>query len=157
MSKGGPLPTPPRSPASPKEALDPLLVEFSNLKAYSDMIRQQLEFATGVIAELALSKVALQEIKSREGKGETLLHIGGGNYIRTQLQDVKTVVVGVGAGVSIEKSLDDAITDIDGRTKLAQNQINSLQNQYLQIATRMEQLQAKIDQLYAQLEASGQA
>jgi prefoldin alpha subunit len=156
MSKGGPPPTS-KPPASPKEALDPLLVEFSNLKAYCDVIRQQIEFAAGVIAELALSKAALQEIKSREGKGETLIHIGGGNYVRTQLQDVKTVVVGVGAGVSIEKSLDDAITDIDGRTKLAQEQINSLQNQYLQIATRMEQLQTKIDQLYAQLEASGQA
>jgi len=157
MSKGGPSPIPPKSPASPKEALDPLLVEFSNLKAYSDVIRQQIEFVTGVLAELALSKAALQEIKSREGKGETLIHIGGGNYIRTQLQDVKTVVVGVGAGVSIEKSLADAISDIDGRTKLAQEQINSLQNQYLQIATRMDQLQTKIDQLYGQLEASGQA
>jgi len=157
MSKGGPPPTQPKSPASPKEALDPLLLEFSNLKAYSDVIRQQLEFATGIIAELTLSKAALQEIKSREGKGETLLHIGGGNYIRTQLQDVKTVVVGVGAGVSIEKSLDDAISDIDGRAKLAQEQIASLQNQYLQIAARMEQLQKKIDQLYSQLEATGQA
>jgi len=156
MSKGGPPPTQPKSPP-PKEALDPLLVEFSNLKAYSDVIRQQIEFATGILAELALSKAALQEIKSREGKGEILIHIGGGNYIRTQLQDAKTVVVGVGAGVSIEKSLDDAISDIDGRTKLAQEQINSLQNQYLQIATRMDQLQTKIDQLYSQLEASGQA
>lgn len=157
MSKDVPLQKSPRSPASPKETLDPLLAEFSNLRGYSDVMRQQMEFTTGVIAELSLSKAALQEIKSREGKGETLIHIGGGNYIKTQLQDVKTVVVGVGAGVSIEKTLDEALSEIDGRTKFAQEQLTSMQNQYLQVAARMEQLQAKIDQIYSQLEAAGQA
>jgi prefoldin alpha subunit len=157
MSKDAQSQKSPPSSSSSKEALDPLLVEFSNLRGYCDAMRQQIEFTTGIIAELSLSKAALQEIKSREGKGETLIHIGGGNYIKTQLQDVKTVVVGVGAGVSLEKSLDDAISDIDGRLKLAQEQMTSLQNQYLQIAARMEQLQTKIDQIYSQLEATGQA
>jgi len=157
MSKGMPSQKSPKLPASPKEALDPLIAEFSNLRGYSDVMRQQIEFTSGIIAELSLSKAALQEIKSREGKGETLIHIGGGNYIKTQLQDVKTVVVGVGAGVSIEKSLDEAISEIDGRMKLAQEQMTSMQSQYLQVATRMEQLQTKIDQIYSQLEAAGQA
>jgi prefoldin alpha subunit len=157
MSRNAPFQKTPKVPASAKESLDPLLAEFSNLKGYSDVMRQQIEFTTGVLAELSLSKAALQEIKSREGKGETLIHIGGGNYIKTQLQDVKTVVVGVGAGVSIEKTVDEAISEIDGRMKFAQEQITSMQNQYIQVANRMEQLQAKIDEIYSQLEASGQA
>lgn len=142
---------------SSKEALDPLLVEFSNLRAYADAIRQQLEFVSGVIAEYALSRAALEEVMKREGKGETLIHIGAGNYISAELKDVKTVVVGIGAGVSVEKSINDAISEIDGRVKAAQEQLVALQNQYVQISTRMQQLQGRIDQLYGQLEASGQA
>jgi prefoldin alpha subunit len=141
----------------PKEALDPLLVEFSNMRAYGDAIRQQLEFVSGVIAEYTLSRLALEEVRKRKGKGETLIHIGAGNYISAELKDVKTVVVGIGAGVSVEKSIDDAISEIEGRVKAAQEQLVALQNQFVQISTRMEQLQGKIDQLYGQLEASGQA
>ncbi len=142
---------------SPKESLDPLLAEFSNMRAYGDAIRQQLEFVSGIIAEYALSKAALEEVKKREGKGETLIHIGAGNYISVELKGVKTVVVGIGAGVSVEKSIDDAISEIDSRVKAAQEQMGALQNQFSQVSGRMQQLQGQIDQLYGQLEASGQA
>lgn len=137
--------------------LDPLLSEFYNLRSYGEAVRQQIEITQGVITEFTLSKATLEEIRSREGKGETLIHIGAGNYIRTQLQDVKTVVMGIGAGVSIEKSLGDALTEIDQRMKRAQEQLLSLQNQYFQITTRLEQLQGKIDGLYAQEQQTGQA
>ncbi|MGC8935980.1 MAG: prefoldin subunit alpha [Candidatus Methanomethylicaceae archaeon] len=147
-------PRPTKRPA-PKEELDSLLVEFSNLKAYADVLRQQLEFTTGALAELTLSKASLYEIKNREGKAETLIHIGAGNYIRAHLQDVKSVVVGVGSGISIEKPLDNAISDVEERIKKAQAQISSLQNQYLQVATRLDKLQLRIDQLYSQIEVSG--
>jgi len=142
---------------SPREALDPLLVEFTNLTAYGDAVRQQLELISTVIAEHSLSRAALEEIKKREGKGETLIHIGAGNYITADLKDVKTVVVGIGAGVSVEKSIDDAMAEIDGRMKEAQERMVALQNQFVQISTRMQQLQGRIDQLYGQLEATGQA
>ena len=147
-------PRPTKRPA-PKEELDSLLVEFSNLKAYADVLRQQLEFTTGALAELTLSKASLYEIKNREGKAETLIHIGAGNYIRAHLQDVKSVVVGVGSGISIEKPLDNAISDVEERIKKAQAQISSLQNQSLQVATRLDKLQLRIDQLYSQIEVSG--
>ncbi|MGQ9760140.1 MAG: prefoldin subunit alpha [Candidatus Methanomethylicaceae archaeon] len=150
-------PIPSEKPRNPKEELDSTLVEFSNLKAYADVLRKQIEFTTGILADLTLSKASLSEIKTREGKAETLIHIGAGNYVRAQLQDVKSVVVGIGSGISIEKSIESAISDIDDRMKRAQNQISSLQNQYLQVAARLDQLQAKIDQLYSQIEASGKA
>ncbi|MCX8181661.1 MAG: prefoldin subunit alpha [Candidatus Methanomethyliaceae archaeon] len=147
----------PTKPLTPKEELDALLVEFSNLKAYADVLRQQIEFTTGALAELTLSKASLYEIKNREGKAETLIHIGAGNYIRAHLQDVKTVVVGVGSGISIEKGIDSAISDIEDRIKRAQTQISSLQNQYLQVSARLDQLQVRIDHLYSQIESSGKA
>lgn len=150
-------PSRPVKPKSPKEELDTMLVEFSNLKAYADVLRQQIEFTTGALAELTLSKASLHEIKTREGKAEALIHIGAGNYIRAHLQDVKTVVVGVGSGVSIEKSIDSALSEVEDRIKRAQTQVSSLQNQYLQVASRLGQLQVRIDQLYSQIEASGKA
>jgi prefoldin alpha subunit len=136
--------------------MDPILAEYTQLRGYAETIRQQLEMASGVLTEFALSKATLDEIKKRGGEGETLIHIGAGNYVRTSLHDVKTVVVGIGAGVSVEKPIDDAMTEIDQRMKSAQEQIMSMQSQYNQVVGKMGQLQGRIDQMYSQLQASGQ-
>jgi len=142
---------------APKEELDALLQEFSNMNAYGDAIRQQLELASNIIGDMLLSKASLTEIKSRGGNGETLIHIGAGNYIKAQLKEVNSVIIGIGSGVSVEKSLDDAISNINSRIKQGQEQATALQNNYVQISARLGQLQSRIDQLYAQLEAAGQA
>jgi prefoldin alpha subunit len=136
--------------------MDPLLAEFNNLKGYSDALRQQIEFTASVIAELSMSKGSLEEIKAREGKGETLVHIGAGNYIRVQLDGVSTVVMGIGAGVSVEKTIADALTEVESRLKMAQQNSTSLQQQYYQVSAKMDQLQGQIEELYQQLEP-GQA
>ncbi len=142
---------------APNEELNALLQEFSQLKGYGDAMRQQAEFTTNVIAELVLSRNSLQEISKRGGNGETLIHIGAGNYIRAELKGVNSVVVGIGANVSVEKSLESALTEVESRLKQGQEQAVVIQNQYSQVAARLQQLQARIDQLYAQLENAGQA
>jgi prefoldin alpha subunit len=137
-----------------KEALE---AEFSYLSAYGDALRQQVQLFSNIIAEFTLSRAALDEVRKREGKGETLIHIGAGNYIQAELKDVKTVVVGIGTGVSVERSLDEAISEIDSRVKDAQEKFVSLQSQFAQISARMQQLQTMNEQLYGQREATGQA
>ncbi len=142
---------------SQKELLDELLQEFSNLKAYADAIRQQIELTTNVLAELVLSKSSLEEIKARDGKGEVLVHVGAGNYISVQLNSVQTVIVGVGAGISVEKSISDAIAEMDSRIKQAQEQSVRLQDQYNKVSQRLVQVQDQVDRIYTKLEATGQA
>jgi prefoldin alpha subunit len=136
--------------------MDPLLAEFNNLKGYTDALRQQIELTASVVAELTMSKESLEEIKAREGKGETLVHIGAGNYIRVHLDGVSTVVMGIGAGVSVEKTIAETLTEVESRLRMAQQNSTSLQQQYYQVSARMEQLQSQIEQLYQQLEP-GQA
>ncbi|MBC7127451.1 MAG: prefoldin subunit alpha [Candidatus Methanosuratus sp.] len=142
---------------SQKEVLDELLLEFSNLKAYADAIRQQIELTTNILAELVLSKSSLEEIKARGGNGEVLIHVGAGNHIRVQLNSVQSVIVGVGAGYSVEKDISDAIAEMESRIKQAQEQSAKLQDQYSKVSQRLVQIQDQVDSIYAKLEATGQA
>jgi len=142
---------------SQKEVLDELLLEFSNLKAYADAIRQQIELTTNILAELVLSKSSLEEIKARGGNGEVLIHVGAGNHIRVQLNSVQSVIVGVGAGYSVEKDISEAIAEMESRIKQAQEQSAKLQDQYGKVSQRLVQVQDQVDSIYAKLEATGQA
>lgn len=142
---------------SQKEVLDELLLEFSNLKAYADAIRQQIELTTNILAELVLSKSSLEEINARGGNGEVLIHVGAGNHIRVQLNSVQSVIVGVGAGYSVEKDISDAIAEMESRIKQAQEQSAKLQDQYSKVSQRLVQIQDQVDSIYAKFEATGQA
>jgi len=154
-----PVPAPAAGPKDrgAQRDLESLMQEYTNYRGYADAVRQQIDVLSGAVTELALSKAAIEEVRSRGGKGETLIHIGAGNYIRVQLQDVKTVIAGVGAGVLIEKTLDDAISEIESRSKRAQEQIAAAQNQLLQVTSRMDELQGRIDQLYMQSQSQSQS
>ncbi|MEJ5292375.1 MAG: prefoldin subunit alpha [Candidatus Methanosuratincola sp.] len=142
---------------SQKEVLDELLLEFSNLKAYADAVRQQIELTTNILAELVLSKSSLEEIRERGGNGEVLIHVGAGNHIRVQLDSVQSVIVGIGAGFSIEKGISEAIAEMESRIKQAQEQSVRLQDQYSKVSQRLAQVQEQVDSIYAKLEATGQA
>jgi len=142
---------------SQKEVLDELLLEFSNLKAYADAVRQQIELTTNILAELVLSKSSLEEIRERGGNGEVLIHVGAGNHIRVQLNSVQSVIVGIGAGFSIEKGISEAISEMESRIKQAQEQSVRLQDQYSKVSQRLAQVQEQVDRIYAKLEATGQA
>lgn len=144
-------------PSSQKEVLDNLLLEFSKLKAYADAIRQQIELTANILTELALSKSSLEEIRARNGEGEVLVHVGAGNYIRVQIESLKNVIVGVGAGFSVEKSISDAIGEMETKIKQGQEQSLRLQDQYGKVSQRLALLQEQIDSIYAKVEATGQA
>ncbi|MCC6013064.1 MAG: prefoldin subunit alpha [Candidatus Verstraetearchaeota archaeon] len=130
-----------------KEDINALILELSNLQSYAEVLRQQIELSNNAIIELTMSKLSLEEIKRRGGNAEILIPIGAGNFIRASIKDVNSVIVNVGANVSIEKGIDIAISDIEEKIRKIQSQIETLRNQYIQVISRIEELQVKISQL----------
>jgi len=96
-----------------KEDINALVLELSNLQSYAEVLRQQMELSTTAIMELTISKSSLEEIKRRGGNAEILIPIGAGNFIRASIKDVNSVIVNIGANVSIEKGIEIAISDIE--------------------------------------------
>jgi prefoldin alpha subunit len=130
-----------------KEDINALILELSNLQSYAEVLRQQIELSNNAIIELTMSKLSLEEIKRRGGNAEILIPIGAGNFIRASIKDVNSVIVNVGANISIEKGIDIAISDIEEKIRKIQSQIETLRNQYIQVISRIEELQVKISQL----------
>jgi prefoldin alpha subunit len=130
-----------------KEDINALVLELSNLQSYAEALRQQIELSSTAIMELTISKSSLEEIKRRGGNAEVLVPIGAGNFIRASIKDVNSVIVNIGANVSIEKGIDIAISDIEEKIKKVQSQMENLRSQYIQVVSRIEELQVKINEL----------
>ena len=73
--------------------------------------------------------------------------IGGGSYIRAKLESAEKVIVGMGAGVSVEKSTIQAKETVGSRIAQLEKTRRTLQQQLTQVAQKMEEDQAKFQEL----------
>jgi len=88
-------------------------------------------------------------IKKEKDNAELLVPIGGSSYIKVKLANVDKVIVGMGAGVSIEKTLVEAKTIIDERLNELQKTMNSAQQQFAQIVDRINKGRKRLETIFS--------
>jgi len=119
-----------------EETANSLLVEIRVLEStYNEFTARQnlLERA------LLESRAALDAIKALSGQPptEVLTQIGGGALLRAEPPSTNSVLISVGANVVIEKSKDEAVAILEGRSRDIEKTIMSLIGQRNDIAERL--------------------
>ena len=111
------------------------------------MMNQQLRFIETARAEALASIDALEAFNAAEEGVTTLLTLGGGVSVRAQVVDTKRVLVGLGAGITVEKSAEDAvsflkdrITEMDASAKRLTESIGKLGEQMQAVDKRMQEI-----------------
>ncbi len=133
--------------SSEDETIRQLLVEIRLLEGSARAIQSRLEVINAAISEMTVARNTLEGVRSLSNDADTLVPVGGGSFLRAKLADVKKVVVGVGAGVAIEKDVDTSIEELKGRLDALQKAGTDLQTQFVQAATKLEDDRAKLNEL----------
>ncbi|MDV0441810.1 prefoldin subunit alpha [Methanorbis furvi] len=114
-----------------------------------DLLSQQLRFIETARAEALASVEALEALAAADGEVSTLLSLGGGVSVRATVTDTKRMLVGIGAGVTVEKSTEDAlsflrdrITEMDASGKRLSESLGKLQSQMSAVEQRMQEIYA---------------
>ena len=134
-----------------EELLRNLTAEYTLLRSFIESAQRQIELLSNALAEISLTKATLEELKKCEGEKDILLHIGSGTYVNATVKDVSRVIFGIGAGYSVDKSLDDALKKLEERGNALQQQLSQSQAQLSQALARLETIQGQISSLYAKL------
>jgi prefoldin alpha subunit len=79
----------------------------------------------------------LDGIEKEKENAELLVPIGGSSYVKVKLADSNKVIVGIGAGVSVEKTVQEAKTALKERLDELEKTMNSAQQQFTQVAERI--------------------
>ena len=116
-----------------------IYVEYRILEDTARILQARLELLNTALNDVILASTTLKGLKEVEGDGEALVPVGGGSFIRVKLTEVDKAIVGVGAGVCIEKGLDEAIHDFRGRQGDIERMIASLQEQLSKVLNEMEE------------------
>ena len=89
--------------------------------------------------------MVLEEIEGKAEGDEMLMNVGGSIFVQAKLVDPSNVTRGIGSGVRIEQSVEDA-------KKAVQEQISSLEKQYESNAEEYEKLVARASVLNSQFQ-----
>ena len=81
----------------------------------AESIAQQINMVKLTIKDVETALTTITALKDESAGIETLVPIGFGSFVKANLVNTDTIVVGIGAGVSIEKNIDDAKSFLEKR------------------------------------------
>ena len=140
-----------------EEQLRRLAVELRLMQGSAEILQQRLELLRTAMADLRVAESSLKALKDIEDGTPILVPMGGGTFVDANLGDLSRVIVGIGAGVSLEMDLEGALEDVSNRLSEVEKAGLSVQQQLEQILGQMQIHQDGINRLSAELrgEAAG--
>lgn len=133
--------------ASEDQELRQSLVELRIYEGSAQAIQARLDILNAAMNEFALASSTLDGVKTQKPDADTLIPVGGGSFVRAKLADVSKIVMGVGAGVCIEKPIEDSISEMKSRMADMEKARTALQQQLRQTLIRIEQNREKLGQI----------
>ena len=134
-----------------EEALRKLSVEMRFLEQTAEAIQSRINMINAVITDLTYANMTLEGLEKEKENSELMVPIGGNSYIKARLANPNQVIVGMGAGISVEKTLQEAKDIIKNRLENLEKSKANLQQQLAQVAEKMNEDKEKFDRLMAEL------
>jgi len=120
-----------------EEELQKLGIEMRLLEQTAEALQSRMTMVNTAANDLIYAQATLEGLEKEAEKSEILVPIGGTSYIRAKLDNLDEVVVGMGAGVSVEKTREEAKEIIKRRLEDLDKTRKSIQQQYTQVAERI--------------------
>jgi prefoldin alpha subunit len=134
-----------------EEELRRLSVELRFLEQTAEAIQSRLNMVNAVITDLTYATMTLDGLEKEKENTELLVPIGGNSYVKAKLANTDKLIVGMGAGVSVEKTLPESKEIIKKRLEDLENTRKGLQQQFAQVAEKINEDRGKFETLVAQL------
>ena len=139
-----------------EEELRKLSMEIRYFEQTAEGLQQRLSMMNAAVTDLSYATMTLESVETEKENAEMLVPIGGGNYISVKLANSDKVVVGLGAGVSVEKTLPEAKAIVKERMEELERSRVSAQQQFDQIAERINQDRNRMESMLTGLRAGKQ-
>ncbi|MGB8780134.1 MAG: prefoldin subunit alpha [Candidatus Bathyarchaeia archaeon] len=132
-----------------EEELRRLTVEIRLLEQTAEALQSRANMINAVTTDLSYARMTLEGLEKESEKSELLVPIGGTSYVRARLENPDKIIVGMGAGVSVEKTREETKEIIKKRLEDLEKTRASIQQQFAQVAEKINLDREKADALVA--------
>jgi prefoldin alpha subunit len=132
-----------------EEELRKLSMEMRYLEQTADALQQRISMVNAALTDINYANMTLDGIEKEKENSEMLIPIGGSSYVKVKLTDTSKVIIGVGAGVSVEKTLPEAKATLKERLDELEKTMHAAQQQFSQVAERINSGRSRLENLLA--------
>ena len=132
-----------------EEELRKLSVEMRYLEQTAEALQQRINMLNAAIADLTYANMTLSGIEKEKENAELLVPIGGGSYIKVKLSESDKVIISIGSGVSVDKTMPEAKSIVKERLEELEKTMVSAQQQFGQVAERINTGRNRLERLLA--------
>ncbi len=136
-----------------KQRLEALVNELNTYQGQAEVLQQQIETLNATIAELSVAMDTLDTVKGEDNK-ETLVPIGAGSFLITELKNTDEVIIGLGAGVAVKKKIDDAKETIAEQKKELEELRDKMSSDLQKITEYIMQRSPEAEELMQKVEGA---
>jgi prefoldin alpha subunit len=122
-------------------------IELQILEGTADAMQQRLSFVNAALRELTYTRMTLEGVEKEQSDASVLVPIGGGSFVRAKLETTDKIIVGMGAGVSIEKTIVEAKEIIRSRISEMEKSRVEMQQQLVQILNRIQEDRNRLNEM----------
>ncbi len=131
-----------------------LVMQHRELQKRADLLQQQMSMIKMSADDCTKALNTIEELFNvREGT-EMMFPIGSGSFVYANIARVDSIVVDIGAGISVERPLSDAKEIMEHRKERLEKAFENMGNSLSKIGQQMQAIEAFISK---QQQAQGQA
>jgi len=139
-----------------REELQKILVEAEMYRRQFESISAQLNIFEGIYTEIGETIDAIDYLQKIKNKREILVPLGSNSYIRAELRDMKNVILGIGANVSLEEPVDEAKNKLQKRRESIVKEMKKLQELIEKINIKQNELNKRYKELTDKMQSSNE-
>jgi prefoldin alpha subunit len=121
------------------------LIEYH--KQQLESIDIQLQYLQSTLADYQRAKITISQLNTVDDNSELLIPVGAGTFVNGSLKNTSNVLIGVGAGIVIEKTIDEAVIKLEERIKRIQENLEKMVSLGQKIQSDAEELSHKTQQM----------
>lgn len=118
---------------------------LENAKAQLEGLMRQQQLIQLAVDEHVRARETLKELANGAPGDEILMPIGANSYVSARISENRDAVVGIGAGVSVQKGKEDAEKFLDLK-------IDELSRAFKQVTERAQQMESAVQELTERLQ-----
>ncbi len=133
-----------------------MYLEAENYRRQLEGISAQIQVLEAAMAETEAAIKALDSLKEANKGDEILVPIGSGSFIKGEIKDKESVIIGIGAGISVEKKVSEAKKILDKRQKDMQGAMEKMRNGATEANKKLMELNSKSEGIIREIQAGEQ-
>lgn len=126
--------------------LQELSAKYQQMQSQAEALSQKANMLQITIQDVETALITVDALKNETDDKETLVPIGFNSFVNVTLKNPDKIIVGIGAGISVEKNVDDAKVHLDNRKEELVNYHEKLNGDLAKFAQELQNIQMIMQQ-----------